>query len=318
MAIRKAVEHLRRTIGLNNRLDPERLQEGSRENGYAVELADAENISIDDRGLISLRPGSTRLVSGSFSSCFCDGGDCFLVQERTSDSAILRIVSFDPFVTAGVRSSLTKGLRMAWAQTGADTFYSNGTENGYIRAGVSAAWPVNTYRGPDDDRAFMTSIPVASHIAFRQHGQILLAIGSAILANHAPFQFGLFNARSGFVAAFESNVTMVATVRDGFFASDTKKTWFFRQTEEWYNYRQELVEDAPSLPSSLAINRVKLEDAGINAPGFGRVWASTKGVCIGTDDGVLYQRTDEKFVYPSGKVAGACLVTDSDIIHTAS
>lgn len=318
MATRKAVEHLRRTIGLNNRLDPERLQEGSRENGYAAELADAENISIDDRGLISLRPGSTRLVSGSFSSCFCDGGDCFLVQERTSDAAILRVISFDPFVTAGVRSSLTKGLHMSWGQTGADTFYSNGSENGYIRAGVSTAWPVNTYQGPDDDREFMVAVPKADHIAFRQHGQVLLAIDSAILANHAPFQFGLFNARSGFVAAFESAVTMIAPVRDGFFASDTKRTWFFRQMDGWYNYRQELAENASAILGSLAVDRVKLEDVGVNAQGFGRVWASTKGVCIGADDGTLYQRTEEKFVYPIGKVAGACLVTDSDIIHTAS
>ena len=66
--------------------------------------------------------------------------------------------------------------------------------------------------------------------------------------------------------------------------------------------------------------RVLLEEVlGDNAPaGFGRIWASTKGVCLGTDDGVFINLTDEKIQYPTGYTAGACLVKDTTVIHTAS
>jgi hypothetical protein len=301
------------SAGLNTRLDPQRLSSDP----AGIELAQAVNVSIDDKGLITLRYGGGLISSAVYSSCFCDGGDCFVVQERTSDAAILKVVSLSPFTTAGVRSGLTKGLRMAWAQTGQDTFYSNGTENGYIRAGVSAAWPVNTNDNPDDDRQFLTEIPKANHIAFRQHGQVLLAVGDSILANDFPFLYGAFCLRSGAIAAFESDVTMLVAVGDGFYASDGRRTWFFRQMEGWYNYRQELVEDAPALEGSAAIDLVKLSEIGMESQDFGAVWASTNGVCLGAGNGQMANRTKAKVVYPDGYTAGACLIKDDTVIHTA-
>ena len=320
MGRRNARDLVERVAGLNTVLDPERLQQGSRTNGFEAELAQAVNISIDDRGLPSLRQGDLRFSAGSYHSLFCKGGDCFVVQERTNDAAIMRIISTDSVTIVGVRSGLTKNLRMSWDRTGLDTFYSNGAENGYIREGVSAAWPVNTYQGPEADMQFVSTIPKAHHIAFRPGGQVLIAVGSAVFANHAPFQFGLFNLRSANIAAFASDVTMLAGVRSGFFVSDGEQTSFFRQDQGWYSFKQEIVERAPALEGSLAHDSVWLKEVlGDNAPdGFGRIWASTKGVCLGTDDGVFINLTDEKIQYPAGFTAGACLVKDTTVIHTAS
>jgi len=318
MGLKQGLPYLAKVAGLNTVLDPERMQQGGRTNGYAVELAQAVNISIDERGLASLRQGDSLVNAGSYHSAFCKGGDCFVVEERPDDAAIMQVVSVDPLTLIGVRSSLTKGLRMCWDQSGLDVFYSNGVQNGYIRAGVSAAWPTNTYQGPTADMQFATSVPKANHIAFRPGGQVLIAVGNAVLANHAPFQYGLFNTRSAAIAAFATDVTLLASVKEGFYVSDGSKTWFFRQMQGWYVYKQELVEAAPALLGSLAHDSVVLREVGIEMDGAGRIWASALGVCLGTDNGTFINLTREKIRYPAGYTAGACLVKDYSVIHTAS
>jgi hypothetical protein len=302
-------------VGLNTRLDPQRLTQGVKDHPGLVELSQAVNISIDDRGLVSLRNGDTLAQAGEFHSLFCDGGDCFVVQERSEDAAIMRVVSLSPVVLEGVRSGLAKGQRMAWCQVNDDTLYSNGLQNGFISSRVSYPWPAGTYTGPDADISFETSAPVADHIGFVPGGQLLLAEGPAVWINHYPFQFGLFSKRHGYIG-FDSDVAMLATVRDGFFASDANRTWFFRKQEGWYNYRQELVENAPVQLGSLAHDKVPLRDAGIDANGFGRIWASARGVCLGMDDGGFVNLTEEKINYPTGYVRGACLVRDKKVIHS--
>lgn len=301
-------------IGLNTRLDPERMQQGSRQNGYAVEVAQAVNVSIDERGLVSLRNGYNDVQAGVFHSLFCDGGDCLVAQDRTSDEAIYQVNL--GYTLAGLRSSMTKGARIEWGRSGEDTFYSNGVEHGYVRSGVSYDWPDNPYRGPDADMQFEATAPIANHFCFLSGGQIILSVGAAVYSNHAPFQYGLFNLRAGYIG-FQSPVTMLAAVRDGFFASDTSRTWFFRRTKTWYAFQQELVEDASAIEWSLAHDRVSLQDVlNPEATGFGRVWASSNGVCLGTDEGRLINITKEKVVYPSSYNAGACLVKDTTVINT--
>ena len=303
------------TAGLNTRLDPERLLFGIKDNPGLVELAQAVNVSIDDRGLVTLRNGDSLLLAGNFHSGFCDGGDCFAVEERTSDAAIVRIVSVSPFTTAGVRSGLTKNKRMAWGQSNTDTFYSNGVQNGYIRGGVSSAWPVGSYTGPDADLQFDSAAPLADHIAFIQGGKLILAVGSALFINHEPFQYGLFSKRKGYIG-FESDVTMLCPVDAGFFASDGKATWFFRKMEGWYAYKQERVEDAPVIAGSLAYDRVQLRGIGMEGNGFGRIWCSAEGVCLGTDEGTLINLTKEAVVYPTAHNYGASLIRGTTVINT--
>ena len=297
--------------GLNTKLDPQRLSQEPNK----IEFAQAVNVSIDDRGLVSLRNGDTLAQAGNFHSLFSAGKNCFVIEERAGDAAIMQVASLSPTVLAGIRSSLTKNYRMAWCQVNDDTLYSNGLQNGFIRFGVSYPWPVNTYTGPEGDIEFETSAPIAEHIGFRPGGQLLLGEGSSIWINHLPFQFGLFSKRHGYIG-FDSDLTMLAIVRDGFFASDSYRTWFFRKGEGWYIYKQELVESAPVLLGSLAHDSIALRDIGIDENGFGRVWASTLGICLGTDDGNFINLTKEKVNYPEGYMRGACLLWDKKIIHT--
>ena len=315
MAQAKPITLYSAAVGLNTSLDPQRLAQGTKDSQGLVELSQAVNISIDDRGLISLRNGDALAQAGEFHSLFSAGRDCFVVQERSEDAAIMRVSSLSPVVLDGIRSGLTKGRRMAWCQVNDDTFYGNGLQHGFIRSGVSRPWPAGTYTGPDADISFETSAPVAEHIGFRPGGQMLLAEGPAVWINRLPFQFGLFSKRHGYIG-FDSDLTMLAVVRDGFFASDAHRTWFFRKGEGWYVYRQEIAENAPAQLGSLAHDPVPLREIDVEGEGFGRIWASTRGICLGTDDGRLINLTEEKINYPAGYLRGACLLWGKTIIHT--
>ena len=307
---------MQRTSGLNTVLDPERLQQGDRTNGYEIELAEAVNVSIDNRGLLSLRNGSSPIATGEYHSLFCDGGDCFSVLEGTSSASIVKIHT--DFTTSVVRSGLSKGLRMCFAQTNTDTFYSNGVQNGFIRGGINYPWPVQLYRGPDADVDFATSIPVANHIAFLQGGKCVISVGPHLFLNHEPFKYGLFAPALGFIG-FESDVSMICPAKSGFFVSDQRQTWFLRKVDGgWYRYRQEAVDTSPAIEWSLAAERVLLRDIGFDLPGFGRVWLSREGVCVGTDDGVVFNVTKEKVRLPGGYSRGACLIKEHTVISTVS
>lgn len=299
---------------LNTVLDPQRLSQGTRNAPGIIELAKAVNVSIDDRGLVTLRRGDALLKVGEFHSLFCDGGDCFAIKENTSDATLVKVNA--DYSLSTVRTGLSKWLRMCFAQTSTDTFYSNGVQNGFIRSGVNYAWPVNTYRGPTADIEFTTSIPVANHLAFMQGGKCAIAVGQSIFINHEPFRYGLFAPALGFIG-FESDVSMICPVQAGFFVSDQRQTWFFRKIDGgWYRYKQELVDAAPAIEWSLAAEKVLLRDIDIDLPGFGRVWVSQEGICLGTDDGTAINLTKEKVKYPSGYARGACLVKGTTVIHT--
>jgi len=308
----KAVTLYTGTSGLNTVLDPQRLSQGTKNNPGLIELAVAVNVSIDDRGLVSLRNGDTIAQAGEFHSLFCNGGDAFIVKEQTVDAAIMQIGT-DLSLT-GVRSGLTKNKRMSWAQVNYDTYYSNGFQNGYVREGNSFNWPANTYHGPDTNSNFVPA-PIGNHIAFMPGGLMLIAEGPVLWICHEPFAFGLFNQRSGFVQ-FASDITMVCPVASGVFVSDATKTWFLRGTS-WFDFIQVQVANYPALEWSLAHDSVDLKDAiSDNATGFGRIWASPEGVCLGMDDGNMINLTDENIQYPNGHTSGACLVTESHILHT--
>lgn len=299
------------TAGLVTAVDPQRLTPGGAEG--PMELAEAVNIAIDERGLAELRHGGMVLQEGSFHSLFCDGGDCFVIQERTRDAAIMRVAADGSL--SGVRSGLTQNRRMGWRRINQDTFYGNGFECGFIREGVSHPWPRGEYHGPEADMDF-EPMPVPELIGFRPGGQMIIGRENAVYMNHQPFQFGYFNRAAGYIG-FEGDLTLLADVRDGFFASDGLRTWFFRKLESgWYHYRQELADDHPALPGTLAHDRITLADAGLEEPGFGRIWATTEGIVLGTDNGSAINLTQTRVRYPKGKTRGACLIKDSIVLHT--
>jgi hypothetical protein len=294
-----------RCAGINNKLDPKRLRlnvEG------VTDLVEGVDVDIDDSGQVSRRNGRESLSSVASHSMFQDGGDCFVVQDRTSDSAIYK-VQVD-FTLAGVRSGLTKGRKVSFCQVGEKTYYSNGVENGVITAGASAPWPdTSEHYGAETTRVFYPA-PAGSHIAYFL-GCWWIAKGNTIFVSEfrSEGKFDLFGKRF----SFGSDVRMIRPVLGGVWVSDSMQTGFIARADDFKAMTWAKKAEVPAHEWSDACT---LHDYGkIEIPGLSATWSSDEGQCIGTQDGQLIVRTDDRLNYPSGS-SGATVVTDDYILNS--
>ena len=160
--------------GINNRVDSKRIRQYDRETGVS-DLASGVNIDIDESGGVSSRLGLVEISAIASHSLFQDGGDAFVVQDRTAENdAVLYRLNSDMSLT-GVQSGLVKAARLSYFQVGDMTFYANGYGMGKVVNAVSAVWPVTTYYGPDTLKEF-SAVPVGTHIAYHK-GRAWVAVG---------------------------------------------------------------------------------------------------------------------------------------------
>lgn len=299
---------IRKCAGINNKLDPKRLRTNDRETGL-TDLATGSNIDIDDSGQISCRLGQEPDSTTVSHSIFCDGGDCFVAQDRTSDTAIYRINA--DFTLTEVRSGLTKSERLSYFQAGDKTYYSNNIQNGRIIAGVSEAWPTSTYYGQDSLNEY-SNAPVGKHIAYFQ-GRAWIAVGPTIYCS-IPFRLGTFRLAAHFFN-FNTDIRMIRPVAGGVWVSDSETTGFIAAANSWAGYRYD---KKLSVPAHEWSDNHRLEDLSksyLKIPGLSAVWSCDDGVCIGTPDGQLIIETKERLIYPKGAI-GATVVRNNIIINS--
>ena len=293
------------TPGLNNRVDPVRLKL-DRETGIA-DLAEATDVTIDDTGRPSRRLGSGLITAGVFHSGFCDGGDCFVVQDHEAESAIYKLSTLHALT--GVRSALTKGLRFGWCQVGPDTYYSNTLQNGIITAGVSRAWALQSHVGAVTTRQF-SAAPLGSHLAHFA-GRMWIATGN-VLYYSEPFAYGKFDLANCFIW-FGSNITMVKPVKDGLFVSDSDRTYFLAGTNP-KEFDQKTDVEAPAHEYSEAIGYIDGDKVGRPGAGPCAVWSCDEGLCVSTQTGDLQIVTANRLIYPTGS-SGATVISDQTAIN---
>lgn len=296
--------------GLNTKHDPQRLLAGTKDDPGLIEFSQAVNVAIDDRGLVELRPGSTSLHSGIFHSLFRDDGECFVVQENTTDAAIMQVAA--DYSLSVVKTGLTKNLRMAWMQVNDSVFCSNGAQRGIINNGIWYDWPTPAaWSGPDSSEVFSPA-PNSLHMAHRS-GVVGLACGNTVCFNRVPFNYFLFNLTDDAIT-FPSKVLMVAAVDGGFYVSDEHAVWFFRGDHP-RNFTQIKADEHPAVEWSLAHNPLDLSDI-MDIQGYAAVWINKDGIRVGMPDGKTMPFTEDKAPLPasvSGQ-SGATLVTRSKII----
>ena len=295
------------TTGWNNIADPTRLKIDF-ETGI-VELAEALDVDIDDNGRLSRRLGQGLIAVGEYHSLFCDGGDCFVILETVSDAAIYKVDTNN--VLVGVRSGLTKNLRMGWCQTSLGTYYSNGVQSGYITAGVSYPWAAQTYVGPPTTKTFGTP-PLGTHLAL--FSSSMCVVNGTIVNYSEPLGYGLFdNARSRL--RFASNVKMFKPVDGGVWASDSKRTYFLEGSNIRELIRHPRLE-CPAHEYSEAIGHINGADFGLS-PDTGEcaAWSCNDGLCIGTPQGQLIVVTKDKLNYQAG-TRGATVFNGNTVINT--
>ena len=116
--------------GLRNTVPVDRFELG--------DLSVAQNIDIDDSERITRRFGhGSAVVSGACKSLWSDGKIAFAVQNETSLIQIL-----PSYTIKTLRADLTSGLDMTYVPMAGRVYYSNGTENGVVDAGMSRTWGI--------------------------------------------------------------------------------------------------------------------------------------------------------------------------------
>jgi len=294
--------------GLNNKVDPTRLKY-DKDTGIG-ELAEAVNVNIDDTGRIGRRAGQVSLSAVVSHSLFCDKGDAFVVQDRTSDSAIYKIGT-DLSLT-GIRSGLEKGARISFCQVGDLTYYSSPYQNGVIAAGISSAWPTFTaHVGATTTRAFY-GVPLGSHIA-HFNGCMWIADGDVVWVSE-PYAYGKYDHARRFFQ-FGSDVRMIKPVFGGVWISDGEQTGFIQGAEKLEAMSWVKKSSFPAHEWSECIELVDLSQSKFQLPGLSAIWASDAGLTIGTSTGELIVATEEKLIYPTGAM-GATVADGHNVINT--
>ncbi len=294
--------------GLNNILDPVRLPYNP-ESGIS-DLSEAINVSIDDTGRVSRRPGQTLLSDVISHSLFCDKGDCFVAQDRLSDTALYQVAT--DYTLTGIRSGLTKGARISFCQVGSKTYYSNDYQNGVIENGLSTAWPDNTdHVGAETVRAFYPA-PVGTHLAFFQ--SCMWIVKDNVIWVSEPNAVGKFDFSRRYFQ-FGTNVKMIKPVDGGVWVSDSLKTGFISSGERFIDMKYTKKSPFPAHEWSENIELVDLSNTEYQIPGLSAVWSSDAGLCIGTEEGQLIIPTEKKLIYPTG-ASGATIVDKHNVINS--
>lgn len=299
-----------RCTGINNKLDPKRLRQYDPKTGV-TDLAEGQNIDIDDSGQIQSRLGQIEYSAVASHSLFQNGGDAFVAQDRTSDTAIYRINT--DLSLAGVRSGLVKGAYISYAQVGAQTLYTNGYQNGVITDGVSAAWPdQSAHVGATTAKVFYPA-PIGSHIEYWLTS-MWVAVGSVIYVSE-PLSTGKFRL-SGRRFEFGSNVRMMKAVEGGMWVSTEDEIGFIARGDDFKSMRWiAKPSKKPAHEWSVNCKLVDLSKSAYEIPGESAIWSSDDGKCVGTQDGQLKIITEEKLIYPTGAM-GATVVKDGVCINS--
>jgi hypothetical protein len=272
-------------------------------------LAEAVNVNVGDTGDISVRPGQEIVSAGTFHSLFCDNGDCFVIQDRTSDAALYKIGT-DLSLT-GVRSGLMKGARISYWQDGDKTYYSSAHQNGFIEGGISYPWPANPHTGVETVRAFFPA-PLGKHICIFQ-GRMWIASENVIWISE-PFAYGKFDMARRFFQ-FQSNVTMVKPVQAGVWVSTETETMFVRAADKFDDIKLEQKSAYPAHEYSECVGLLDLSKTDLQIPGQSAIWSSDDGLIVGSSDGSLVVITRNKLVYPKG-TQGATVANCFNIINS--
>ena len=274
----------RGTSGLNTVDDPVRIQ--ADENGY-IDVVEIVNMTIDRSGRPMTRSGLTILQSGNFHSLFCDRGACLVCKDNA-----LYSISNDGSLT-GIRSDLTSGVKLSYAQFGDYTYYVNGFEIGRVKDNISYVWSKGTYTGVDTTR-FFDGPPTGTHIETFA-GRIFVSVANTLYWSEL-FNFDIFDKAKSFIQ-FQSEILFIQEIHTGLFVS-TKNNTYFLMGNEFGGFDATLVLPFPGIEWSNAKSTIAAKELGFELPGYLVAWNSPEGVILGLSDGSVVNLNKNKIIYP--------------------
>lgn len=293
--------------GMNNRIDPERLPVNKDANaGFAAEIV---NMRVTEDGSVSRDYGNTLILSGNYHSMYCDESLCYVGKDQT----------IQRFLGDETEREIITGLsgnRFSWTKLGAIVFYSDTVANhGIIKNNTAYEWRTQKYL-QDTERVF-SGPPVPRHMTMLNGRMYMVPADEpdTILWSERG-QVGLYNRADSF-RRFESNIKLLAAVKEGLFVSTEERTVFLRVSSPHVI----ILEPRASYPAvewSMAYSKSTLRDYGFDLTGECRFWRSEEGDCIGTDQGEFLNITERNLILPDKcNNSGASIVIGSYLYSTA-
>jgi len=282
----KPVVWLRGAKGLNNRVDPLRL-EFDPDTGLQ-DLAVAVNVDIDHTGRISRRRGwEATDITDPCHSLFAHGTTALFVTGTN-----LCVLGTD-FSYAAIRT-VTAGARMSYAVLNDRIFYGNGFETGYVRAGVSYAWSMpSSVPGVRSLKEY--SDPPVGHLLAYYKGRMYVVQGDIVWYSES-FGINLFNRARNYLA-FDSHLRMFHPVRRGIWMGTHFETYFL-EGDTPKNFTLHRVATYPPIFGT----DVDIDSSRVGRgeyKGIGVIWTSSEGICLGTSEGEFINLTERRLTYPN-------------------
>lgn len=255
------------------------------------ELAEANNVDIDNEGRIVRRKGYTKKFTPSSKthSLWSNGRMCFFV-----DGTDLKRLHED-YTTTTIRSNVSS-LPMEFVDVNEDVYYSNASVNGYIDSlGID-----NSYSDPGIRHK--KKPPTGQHIEY-YNGRIYIAKNHTLWFTDA-YAFRRVDMRRNAIE-FKDEITMVKAVKDGLYISigdivDRSSVVFLsggtpKEFESIPVFNYGAIEGSPVKCKSAFIGEGNSDDENVI------IWTSHKGICVGAAGGNARNLTATKYEVPTNR-----------------
>ena len=284
-----------RFAGMNNVEKSYRLPT-KRDDQYkkSSDMAEIENLDIDNSMALSSRPGSDLKLSGtSVHSLWSDGNILCLFVEGT---LLYRLTQELTSVNIGEVGS----GRMSYAPWNDKIYMTNESYIGHYKDDV-----LNPVPSPDIN--FKVPLPAGRFIAYYR-ARLYVARKNVLyisdpLSDH-------FDVRSGY-RTFANDITMLIAVDDGLYVADGN-VWFLPGDEPDV-LKRDKVSDADAIPYTAVV--INGEFIGNGLDGNLAIWTSVDGICLGGNDGKVKNLTRSRYAMSSHGIGGAVIRTVNGKSH---
>ncbi len=255
------------------------------------ELAQADNVDIDNEGRITRRGGYTKKFtpSSKIHSLWSNDRMCFFV-----DGNILKRLHED-YTATNIREGVST-LPMEFIDVNEDVYYSNASVNGF----VDSLGSNNLHSDPGVRHK--QKPPTGQHIEY-YNGRIYIAKNHTLWFTDA-YAFGRVDMR-GNAMEFKDEITMVKAVRDGLYISigditNRSSVVFLKgpTPKDFISvpiFDYGAIEGSPTKCKSAFIGEGSADDEDVV------MWASRKGICVGAAGGNARNLTATKYEVPANR-----------------
>lgn len=286
--------------GVNNVLDSAELNRREDRFSPYTEMVQGTDIDISDRMAVRRRPGREAVSLTVGHSLWSPEGHELAYFVSSSG-----LWSLSPAYTETLIALLTSDAPMAYVDVNNAFVYSNGVDIGVLVNAVASSRPATSKVG---------RIPLRPGVCLAfYNSRVYSASPDGVLYYTDPHDVD-YMTEDNCRIPLGGIGTMVQAVDNGLWVSTHKKLTFLdgddAMTFSWRDHGEYY-----AIPgASMRVSTKKLR--GLNLPGkWCAIWASVKGVCIGTANGELINLSEDRYSYAPGNRGAIMLRETEGLVH---